>query len=695
MPEHLQQHLHLLPNETRANAAVSSKSRWGDSSWLLDVTKGGLPKYAGRLHWNIELGEAGNLLEPRWSALLEECRKLTWSVMTDSRSGPQLDPVTIASTYRGSLVKLLRWMTGASYESFSEIDNEASWEYLDHLLDERRTIGKTVKAGVLGLDLKILGTIYRQSSALEDAGLAPMPEAPFDGDSPSKVAETFANAPDGWIPPLPDEVALTILAQCVRWMDQPLQDVISLRDQYLETVPRTRNAQGKRVEETLAHFTFSQIPGEEGPWRPPLGADSAASAQDPTPNTRKFRDLVIHAASACVTLIQGTTGMRISEISALRGGLNKATGLPCCVKFERSKTGINELIYVESQATKIHGGAILRWVIGMRPAGATYLPPAVRAIQRLEELFRPWRDAHDLEWLVVNPGGGSALRRPGAPVLDVAIIDTNAKQATRSFVAKNMKVFVAAHGGLEALPDFKETAEGKLDLRLYKTGKGFRSHQWRKSFALYVLRADPRMLPAIAQHFKHLSLAMTEQGYIGNDPELLSSIDSMRRHRTVKFFLEQASGTSIIAGGMADLVREHRKHLQDVVGVSAGAEAYQRMEAWVLETDLRIWYADHGKCLMSLMPGAARCHTLGGTDPWFKREPNYAQRNPSVCGGCRCFAVDGEHVAFWRNRHDRNVELFEGLDGAKKTEYRVAVERAKQSAAILRTLGHPVEAKEE
>lgn len=681
--------LHLLPEIERKQSKVSSRSLWTDPQWHLDVTKIGLTADAGTLRWDIDLGNGESLLAPRWADLLEDCRKFAFSLMTDVRSGPTMDAVTVASNLRAQLAKLLRWMCENRYERFSQLDAEASWEYHDHILAsmQRREKGKAgkVAAGVLQFELQVLATIYRQSSALEDAGVEPMPEAPYDGDSPWSVAQEAANTEDGWIPPLPDAVALRMLAECNRWLGQPFDDIVVVRDLLLSTSPASAKATAVRrpVETMLSEFEFGTVPGEAAPWW--AWPEPDETNKDTTRNSREVRKLITYAASACVTLVQGTTGMRISEIAALRAGVNPETGLPRYVKTERSKTGLNELFFLESQVTKIHGGKMMRWVIGMRPAGATYLPPPVQALLRLEHLLAPWRDAARLPWLFLVPGTGSSLQRPRKA--------DAVRPASRNHIAHCMKRFAGQCGGLNQLPDELKTPSGTVDLRRYKAG-GIKTHQWRKTFALYVLRTDPKMLPAIAQHFKHMSLLMTEQGYIGNDPELLESFDSVRRQRTVEFLLHQATGSDAIAGGMAELVREHRERLRAVIGESVGQEAYDRMEAWVLEGDLRIWYGEHGKCLMSLTPGNARCHTLGATDPWFKREPNYAHRSPTVCGGCKCFAVDGEHVDFWQKRHRKHSGLL-AAERAHSGEYRVALERVRQSAAILRTLGVDVEAVEQ
>lgn len=667
---------HLLAKASRSDARISSRSYWRDPKWHLDVQKVGFRDTVGMFNWAIPMGDGTTLLDPSWDGLLEDCRVLVYSLVHDPRLMGAHQPFTVATVFRTRLCKLLMWMAEFGYNHFGQLDSEASWEFYEYVLISHREAKGEVTPQSLQNDLQVLVTIHRHSLTLQDAGVRVMPEAPYDDEAPGKVAAKAATAANGWIPPLPDEIALKILDASFRWIGQPIDDVLALIALQQSIAPSTGTIdKGRPVETALASFAFSVLPGQTEPWHRALNTSPEVGSPMAS---RELRKLVLHAGAACAALIQGTTGMRISELAALRGGTDADTGLPSCVRIRPSKTGLNELFLVQSQATKIHDGALMEWVIGMRPAGSAYIPPAVRAIQRLDTLFSPWRDAIGAPQLILNPSGRSTLAR------------TMGNSATMDQIARHMKSFVATYGGLETLPDNLKTSSGTLDLRGYKTGEQFRTHQWRKTYALYVLRTDSRMLPAISQHFKHMSMAMTEQGYIGNDPELLDSVESVRRQRTVAFLLQQASGTTVIAGGMADLVREHRQRLKNVVGDAQGADAYQRMEDWVIQGDVRIWFAEHGKCFMSLMPGSARCHSIAKTDPWLKRQPNYANRNASVCGGCKCFAVDGEHVEFWKERYQRNAAVLAAASADRSAGYKVAKERVRQSESILQTLGEQV-----
>jgi len=672
-------HLHLLPSAELATARVSQRSLWSDPVWYFDQDKPSLEYHRWTFRWDIDTGNGSTLLDSQWAPLLEASRRFVWSVFSDSREGPPLATSSCLHV-RSKLAKLLGWMAKSSYTSFDQLDAEASWEYHDYLARERREAhGDELKASAVEPYLYILVRLFRQSEALRDAGVAPVPEEPYDGQACNALAEKMATSANGWIEPLPDEVALRLLGASIRMLGVPADDIVRLQATYLSArvTPGVKwNPKAPAVE----RFEFGTIPGEQHPWRKTLGEDSGISWETKIPFSRPaaaLRALVSDLTGACVTLIQGTTGMRISEVASIRAGVSAETGLPACVSVEPSKSGLNELFFVRSQEVKIRDGERLEWLLGMRPKGSNHRPPAVEALLVLQRLYEPWRQLSGLDHLMLQLGAASSLPKTAK---DVRPVDGTQLLA-------QMKAFAWRHGNLQELPDSLRTASGTLDLSGYKSGEAVRSHQWRKTFALYVLRTDSRMLPAISQHFKHLSLAMTEQGYIGNDPELLDAIESVRRQRTVQFFLDQLGGKTPLAGGMAALIDQHRVRLQEIAGDAGSDAARQRIEAWVVESDLRIWFADRGKCFIGLQPGESRCHKAGGTDPWLKLAPNVKHQNIAECSACKCFAVDGEHASFWEDRLRQNEAVLAAAGPNHRGEYRIAVERVRQAKSVLKAIG--------
>jgi integrase len=56
----------------------------------------------------------------------------------------------------------------------------------------------------------------------------------------------------------------------------------------------------------------------------------------------------------------------------------------------------------------------------------------------------------------------------------------------------------------------------------------FSTHQFRKTFARFVAMGDKSGLLALKQHFKHVSIAMTDR-YVGRDLELLDLVASEKQ----------------------------------------------------------------------------------------------------------------------------------------------------------------------
>jgi hypothetical protein len=206
-------------------------------------------------------------------------------------------------------------------------------------------------------------------------------------------------------------------------------------------------------------------------------------------------------------------------------------------------------------------------------------------------------------------------------------------------------------------------------------------------WAGFALHVDPRLLPVIQMHFHHLSQAMTEGGYIGNNRLQVAPLSTVRAQQTNLLMFEMATGKSLAAGRMGEQVSEHIVELRARIANLPRTAAWRETVRFVNDYDLRLWFSPHGKCL-PLIPMAMRCHELAGTASWLNREPNYATRQPSVCAGCSCFILDSRHRSFWEMRYIdnwiayRNSERL-GMEG----QFRVVRDRASQAAVLLTRIG--------
>jgi hypothetical protein len=414
-------------------------------------------------------------------------------------------------------------------------------------------------------------------------------------------------------------------------------------------------------------FHFSTLPGASGPWRKPIEGGEVTTARHVQAMARRgqvqqVRQLVSELRDACVIALQGFVGMRISEVCGLRAyPLSRATGLPACVEMRSSRSGLNEVFYVKGRLFKTTDNEQeVTWVAGLRPRGTDYLPPPIRALIVLERLFKPWRDLAGRPDLIVSFPKLMGLPKYSTSV--GAITTENLRLGQRDWIGRHV-----------TLPP---------DLAHWRVT----SHQWRKSFALYAIRTDSRMLAAVSQHFKHVSLAMTEQGYIGNDIELLGIMEDMATRETARILYEITTGETVAGGKMAELIRERAAKVGAHLAGKTEEERFDEMERMVRSTDVRVWSCDWGWCFFRAE--TARCHMGESVGRSRAQKPNDAVRSPNTCCACANLATTLEHVPFWTARREKWRQALKQHQRDGNGEFvLVARERINQCDTILRLIG--------
>jgi integrase len=703
---------------------VSSQSQWGERFWQLDNETAGARAEVSRLHWDVALPDGSCLTDPQWAAQLDAFKRFTWSLFTDENKyyGRPLKPAS-ASLLSTGIGYLARWMIRRNFLSFSELDNAASEVFLDDMADETALadlqptpIEETMPdheddeaSGADGVGMSVSQVwrrvsiwlqLWRQAGVLREAGIAALPEPPFNGRSAKQVSRDIATRAPSLIPPLPDEVALPIMNAAHRMTGLPAEEVIRLHEMYAEGVQaaindgqKWRNPQNDRGLRAVKGFQFSVLPGEMQPWHSPL---NQAEVNDFWPTYKKgytpstvsgsqlLRSLVCSIRDACAIVIQSETGLRVSELCGLEPGIDQESGLPTSVRVRRSYSGLNELFYVDGRLFKtVPTSERVEWLVGSRPVGSKEIPAPVRALRVLTRLLDPWRklarDPEIARTLFVQPAGIHGM--PGKSGIGITYED---------MILVGQRQFVYRYVDLSKLPDRNRRGE---DLAAYRENRGLRlrTHQWRKTFARYICGTDSRMLPAVSRHFKHLTLAMTEEAYLGKNPALQDAYESNINQSTARILYENARGKPAQAGRMAKVIDEHRAEIQALIANKDERDGRRAIQKWVEQNRLQIFFAPHGKCFVRLDPVGARCHEVGQTVHWLNEEPDYAIRHPSLCAGCSCFLVDKENEEFWLQRYLDNYRAFlQGASAGKASDYRIARERADQAAAILQALKVPL-----
>jgi hypothetical protein len=103
--------------------------------------------------------------------------------------------------------------------------------------------------------------------------------------------------------------------------------------------------------------------------------------------------------------------------------------------------------------------------------------------------------------------------------------------------------------------------------------------------------------------------------------------------------------------------------------------------------DLRIFFADHGKCFIKANPLQSRCQDAAGGAAWHADTPNYSARSPNMCFGCGCFLVDVAHLPFWKQRELKLSKVVkEARDKGNSHEFRVHIARAEQARKVVKLI---------
>lgn len=698
--------LHLRAKSTLSDEAVSSRSRWSDRKWVLDNLTKGSRANRSTINWRIELREGVWLTDAPFVNLLDTMKRFVWSLMAAPREGAHpLSPGSMGPL-RAGIAFFLQWMFGCGYETLGEVDSAALDRFrteLPDLLVERsakRISPEEISVSTVSRVVTIPVRLWQQRAELQRAGVQTLPELPWEGLAPGALAEEIATKAIGQIPPVPDEVAIPIMTSAYRMIGVPAKDVVRLQEAYLKAYdttasselqfsPHTKRSQAvQESRRVVERFVFSKVSGEEAPWHDTIYPEiqiSPSGAALRMSSARLLRQLIMDVRDAAVLVIQATAGMRISEICGLPAGLNRRTGLPSCVKVEVSYSGLHEMFLVRTPLSKTE--AVPRdaeWVLGMRLRGDGTLPPPVEALLILQKLWEPWRKLGKSNDLITGFANRNGLPKSSRSISKI----------TADSLRNGSRQFIARYVNLTHLKDTSARAVEPGDLVEYRKTKGqcIKTHQWRKTTAHFVFNTDNQLIPALAMQFQHISLAMTEQGYLGKNVIFLDAADSIRLQETTSLIYEVLYGKSQVAGRMADQIREHGDQVRIAVADAVGMAAWRRIFHFVVEKGLKIWFTPHGKCL-PIKPRAMRCHQIAGTQPNFAREPNYATREPSVCAGCSCFALDGRHVEFWKARYARYWLAWKEAQSNGQTEgFRVVKERALQSRALLHALGVDTEA---
>jgi integrase len=575
-----------LPSESSLPAAdgagqrpVSRRSVWSDPVWELDIDVAGRRADQKRLRWGVALADGSRLTDPQHADLLEATRRFVWSLAVNPPQGRRRSCPSSLFTRAGQLLTLIRWMVGEGFTTFRSLDRSAIDRYQAFVQQRRGPRPGTTSPATVGNHLRILKDLYHQRAKLPDTlGFDPFPH------TTAGLVAGVSRATRRAIPFIPDAVAIDLIAKALYWVERETDGILEQRERFWNVfnAARSRGAAlhycGKLGRDALrVHQRESKLPM-------PAGRRIA---------TKNDLDRCLkHLTDACFIVIAGFVGMRVSEILSIRAGAIAYAAL--------GATGAKQAYLVARLfKTAEVGGRLERWLAP---------PPVVTAVKVLERVSEPLRVASGRAELFLT------RNTQYGEVIGITSMHINGR--IREFAAYNG---VRYHAG-RAWP--------------------FSTHQFRKTFARFIARRDRSQLLALADHLKHVSVAMTARGYVGTDFDLQQLVDHEGQIETATA-LDRFLSTDRLAGKMGERIAAGNASFRG----RAGEQVRRDYIKFVLkETDLTIHACEYGWCVFQAE--TARC---GG-----KLAPDPAARSPAVCLDCANFVVEPKHAPYWRERRERN-----------------------------------------
>ena len=580
-----------LPSPTPAcsvagNAArpVSRHSGWSDPVWELDIDVAGRRADQKRVRWGIALPDGSRLTDPQHAHLLEAARRFLWSMGIDPPSGRRRSSPSSLFTKAGVLLTLIRWMVGEGFTTFRSLDRYAVERYQAFLQQRRGSRPGKTSPITIGNYLRILKDLYHQRAKLPDA----LDFDPFPHTTAGLVAGV-CRATRRSIPFIPDAIAIDLISKALHWIEYETDGILEQSDRYQDALQRAR-ARGISERESR-RCAFHAIRARLKEPQPPAPAGRLITTKYDIDRCLK------HLVDACFIVIAGFVGMRASEILSIRSG---------AIEYSQLGTTGARQAYLVARLFKTAevGGRLERWLAP---------EPVVTAVKLLERLSEPLRVASGRDELF--------LTRNTQYCEVIGITNMNINGRIREFAAYNS---VRHHEG-RAWP--------------------FSSHQFRKTFARFIARRDRSQLLALADHLKHVSVAMTAKGYVGTDFDLQQLVDHEGQIETATA-LDRFLSAGQLAGKMGERIAAGNASFRG----RAGEQLRRDYIKFVLkETDLTIHACEYGWCVFQAE--TARC---GG-----RLAPDAAGRSPAVCVDCANFVVEPKHAPYWRERRERNLALME------------------------------------
>lgn len=598
---------------------ISATSVFRDDTWNFDVTLPG--KQQNRIYWAVELGDGSLLTDPKNRKWLDAAKTFLYRYMQGEVSlDRELRTGTVINK-AFNLRKLIWWMSERNLFSFSSLTEQHIISYRNSIRVRRAR--KRGQGGVTVIGEKNLSRAGKRQALVLVKHLIALQHAIPDGPNCDRQAVYDALERDtsgssrqepGRTARIPDNTFCELMDTALYWIRQ-------IGPPLLE-----RDAEFIAYQSSHNWTTYGKYDGLASADRANDVVRVAGASYNISALTRS-RELawLNHLGAACVIVIAGLTGIRVSELLSLKQ--NCLSVVP--VDRDRRLLRVTGTVYKTSR--KKHGDPA-QWVAGWDEAQN----PVRQAVETLKALHTR-RGEVDADLPLLSP---------------IAEKQCGRRSARPEFSAQSVAARVNRFAAFNGI-----------------TGWRFAAHQFRKTFARLVTVVAPNAALALQRHYKHVSLQMTER-YIAMDAELIDDI--IEESLVLQEERLLAIVTSDRLGGIKG--EEIMSRNEQYRGAGARESAMELVKLTMLDPSVHIVLHVYGACFYE--ESKAKCAGA------------IANVGLKTCHGCSNFAVDPSHLPFWQQQLAAIENSIAEVRGLGMMSSALEQQRKDASEMVERLSGH-------
>lgn len=569
--------------EELAAVEVFPGVRYGDAVWTYREGAAGARQ---RLAFNLKVTPSTTFDHPAHRAIYVSTRRALLALRV-APPDARREIRSFGSFYLiSSKVRLFAaWLIENGLDSYSDVTEVHLFCFLDDYVNRPGSREEKITGIAVRQMIHVLHLLWLVRNRVPQGLMIDL----LHGRTSAELARELTSK-EQWIvratPSVPESVFVPLMNHALEWVQIKGPLLIRLQQQY------------DRNDVTIHHRRLALQKADWSAFLPTTG-EALTRRAGPFESLRRARRLAI---TACFIILAGLVGMRAHELLALEED--------CLIEMpDGDDYGIVRLRSKHHKMAAQLDGIDTTWVA----------PAVVReAIALLIALNRSQRK-----------------RRGTRRLFPAGRCERN--EMIRGTMQRNIQEFASFAG---ANNWFDGTSAEARTWRLSP-------HQFRKTFAKWVGAASDGSLYALKQHFKHLSLAMTD-GYVGSDVELYENVAFFTQKASLERLNNILSHWSVVGGKAGEEIRERLRALRVEFQGAEGEEAlrYRLHEHLTLavKAGLTVLDCEYGYCLHR-PDNKPRC---GG---------RIARRGPSVCAGCSNFTLAPDHLPWWKTHLERNKEM--------------------------------------